>query len=334
MNIAIIDINNEYGGGQVFIKNVLTKIDGDKTFILKSNKLAQEIKGAILIKANNFLKIAKEIEDYLNKIKPDVVILNGGFALFLPIVFRKKRKYLFYKHATYKGVSSKKRLIFFLIMILAYFYAKKIICVSNYCAKEELFFKKKLCVIYHGVNLDNNVKFYNHNNKNKLLFIYVGRIVKEKGCDLIFDYFANTKLEDRELIVVGDEKKSNFPIEQYKTAKNIIFKGLQDNINEILCKSDFLITLPTNEAFGLTIIEAMANGVIVIATNVGGIPEIVSNGNNGFLIEPKNLTSFLDSINNRNSFNTIQENAFLKVKSCFDINNEIESINNVIKDIL
>lgn len=332
MKITIIDINNEYGGGQVFLKHVLSNIDGEKTFLIKSKRLFQELTDSILLKGESFFEIAKEINEKLTIIKPDLVLLNGGFALFLPLVCKKKWKYIFYKHATYKGVSLKKRFIYFLLINFSYFYAKRIICVSKYCVKEELFFKKKMVVIYHGVNVDNAC--FKHKKNNQLRFIYVGRIVKEKGCDVILQYFKTTKLPNRELLVVGDDTKANFSIEQYKDSENIKFCGLQNNVKEFLQESDFLITLPTNEAFGLTIIEAMVNGVIVITTNVGGIPEIISNGETGFIIKPEELTILLDSICDVNNYTQIKVNAFEKVKSCFNINNEIKSINRIIKETL
>ena len=333
MKIIVIDINNEYGGGQVFAKNVLAKLDGEILFLVRSKQLSLELDNVILLEESNFFKICLEIKKKLENFVPDVVILNGGLALFIPLFTFKRWKYIFYKHSTYLGVSIKKRIIFFILLNLSYLKARKIICVSRYCAKEELFFNKKIIIIHHGVDLQ-RVQKKNNNETDKLIFIYVGRIVKSKGVDLILEYFYNTNIKDREVIIVGDEEKSDFDISKYKNIPSIHFVGLKNNPFDYYKNADFLITLPTDEAFGLTIIEAMASECVVIATKVGGIPEIITDRENGYLIKPSQLFSFLDNLKNKNEYKNIKLNALKTVENFFLIENEIYKINETIRSIV
>ncbi len=71
-----------------------------------------------------------------------------------------------------------------------------------------------------------------------------------------------------------------------KIEKNVIFAGERSDIPEILSLTDIFVLPSLREGLGLAILEAMACGKPVIATNVGGIPEIVKNGVSGILVSP------------------------------------------------
>jgi glycosyltransferase involved in cell wall biosynthesis len=65
--------------------------------------------------------------------------------------------------------------------------------------------------------------------------------------------------------------------------------GLSDQIPAVMRTLDILVHLPTDEAFGLALMEAAAAGVPVVATRIGGCREVVSDGETGFLVPPENL---------------------------------------------
>lgn len=99
------------------------------------------------------------------------------------------------------------------------------------------------------------------------------RVLKEVNCRLVLvgDGPERTKVESlcNEL---GIEKK-------------VIFLGKQSSIYEVLSCSDLFLLPSQTESFGLTALEAMACSIPVIATNVGGLPEVVVEGKTGFLFE-------------------------------------------------
>ncbi len=76
-----------------------------------------------------------------------------------------------------------------------------------------------------------------------------------------------------------------------KIENNIIFVGERSDISEILFSIDIFVLPSLREGLGLAILEAMACGKPVIATNVGGIPEIVKDGVSGILVPPKDPKS-------------------------------------------
>lgn len=70
---------------------------------------------------------------------------------------------------------------------------------------------------------------------------------------------------------------------------DVLFLGKQDNIAELFSISDLKLLLSEKESFGLVLLEAMACGVPVIGTNIGGIPEVVENGKIGYTCEVGDL---------------------------------------------
>jgi len=63
----------------------------------------------------------------------------------------------------------------------------------------------------------------------------------------------------------------------------VLFLGRQDHLEELYSISDLMLLLSEKESFGLVALEAMACGVPCIGTNIGGIPEVISDGYNGFV---------------------------------------------------
>jgi len=95
---------------------------------------------------------------------------------------------------------------------------------------------------------------------------------------------------DAELRIVGSgslEKELKVLVEGLGLKDSIIFLGSVDHqrINKVYGESDIFLNCSRAESFGMVILEAMASGLPVVSTNVGGIPDIVKDGVTGFLVE-------------------------------------------------
>jgi N-acetyl-alpha-D-glucosaminyl L-malate synthase BshA len=88
------------------------------------------------------------------------------------------------------------------------------------------------------------------------------------------------------LLLVGDgpdRARAQLLAEELGVAARVLFLGKQESVAELLSCADLLVLPSTTEAFGLAALEAMACGTPVVATNVGGVPEVVSQGEAGYL---------------------------------------------------
>ncbi len=175
--------------------------------------------------------------------------------------------------------------------------ATAVFCVSKFV--KEKFLEginknvQKVHVLYNGVER----KFKKFPKKKKEV-LFVGRLVPEKGVDLYVDVTENIakKFPDWKFDLIGsfrlgDNKKEgsfvNNVIKKFiKNSKQTQFYGFknQDFIQEKM-KSASIIVIPSiwEEPYGLVAAEAMSNGIAIIASDIGGIPEIVKE--NGILIK-------------------------------------------------
>jgi N-acetyl-alpha-D-glucosaminyl L-malate synthase BshA len=91
------------------------------------------------------------------------------------------------------------------------------------------------------------------------------------------------------LVLIGDgpdRGAAEYLVRKKKLQKDVFFLGKQNAVYEKLSAADLFLLPSQLESFGLAALEAMACEVPVIATNVGGVPEVVEHGVDGFLVEP------------------------------------------------
>ena len=99
------------------------------------------------------------------------------------------------------------------------------------------------------------------------------------------------------MLMVGDgpdRPKAEWLAKTYGIADDVLFVGKRSDMSSLLSISDILLLPSELESFGLVALEAMASEVPVIATRVGGIPEVVSHGVDGFLYEVGDVSSMAE----------------------------------------
>ena len=141
--------------------------------------------------------------------------------------------------------------------------------------------------------------------------LYIGNLSKTKGLYILLEALTMVKNDfPRVKLLVGldmplDEYRSRDleikkRIEALDLTDNIIPLGIIKNLPEVMARSDVFVA-PFISTYGpadypLSILEAMASGLPVVTTNVGGIPEIVREGENGLLIEPNDPSELATAI--------------------------------------
>jgi len=185
--------------------------------------------------------------------------------------------------------------------------ADRIIAISRNTARKtrELFPLAKTKIIRLGFSLLENGDQEEERVGNTILF--VGRLVKRKGAEYLLKAFKH--LEARipvELMIVGDgpERKNLEMLVHDLNLRNVTFYGFipQSHLKSFYQRASVFvlpaITDPTGdtEGLGVVLLEAMSCGVPVIASCVGGIPDIITDGKTGLLVEEKNSIQLAEAI--------------------------------------
>jgi glycosyltransferase involved in cell wall biosynthesis len=132
--------------------------------------------------------------------------------------------------------------------------------------------------------------------------LYVGRLVERKGVTYLID--AAKKMKDCVFHIVGNGPEKGSLIKQADGYDNIIFHGKipDENLLELYSIADVFV-LPAivdsrgdTEGLGVVLIEAMRSGVPCIASNVGGIRDIIQHEKTGLLVNQKNSEEIVDAI--------------------------------------
>jgi len=129
--------------------------------------------------------------------------------------------------------------------------------------------------------------------ENSLIAGTVGRLVPVKGPEFLIDAakYIISKNPDTLFIFTGDgHLKQNLEKKAFEMGikENIIFLGWRDDVAKIISIYDIFVLPSLNEGMGRVLVEAMAIGKPIVASNIGGIPDLVTHGKNGFLVPPKN----------------------------------------------
>lgn len=133
------------------------------------------------------------------------------------------------------------------------------------------------------------------------LFVCVGRLQEQKNPELLFDAFeeAFSNTEDCHLLMVGDgpmREQLVSKVAGLSTRDRVHFLGVRYDIPDILSASDSFALSSHWEGHPLALLEALAAGLPVVSTAVGGVPEIVSHGETGLLVEAGNQEAFVDAL--------------------------------------
>lgn len=126
-------------------------------------------------------------------------------------------------------------------------------------------------------------------DENDKVLIHVSNFRNVKRVpDIIETFHRVQKQVPSKLLLVGDGPEMGRTVQQVKELgleQHVLFLGKRDNLSELYNISDIKLLMSEKEAFGLVLLEAMACGVPCIGTNIGGIPEIIEPGKNGYLVE-------------------------------------------------
>jgi glycosyltransferase involved in cell wall biosynthesis len=162
----------------------------------------------------------------------------------------------------------------------------------------------KIRVLPNGIDVN---LFRPFGKKDENLVLFVGRITNEKGVHIVLKSLAYLKSKIHLVIIGPQDWNSEYfnyimrliKKENGKRRHEITYLGVLDQSALISWyQKASLIVLPTikPEAFGIVILEALACETPVVATNLGGVPEVIIEGENGFLVPPNDAIKLAEAM--------------------------------------
>ncbi|HYK08317.1 MAG TPA: glycosyltransferase family 4 protein [Candidatus Eisenbacteria bacterium] len=254
------------------------------------------------------VKLHNVFEKLIKKYSLNIVHIHGGPGgiflfkkLSVPTIYTSHHTY--WQQYTYIKSQSWKYL-FYLLERRSYKLADKIICVSIDTKKILLnhygVSESKLSYIPNGINLDKfeERKKFVMNSKN---ILYVGRLDKRKGINFLIETMKTLKNSHPEIFlhVIGDGKiRKHLESLSKRDDLSIKFYGYisDSELEKIYPKMSIQIVPSMFEGFGISVLEGMANGLPIIATNVDGIRSIIKNNKTGLLVNYGDVQSLSKAI--------------------------------------
>ena len=207
--------------------------------------------------------------------------------------------------------------------------------------------RQKSKIIYNGIKqIARKNKF---SSTNLLNIIVVANIQVYKGHRYLIRALSLLNEDQLKSIKVKFVGKNLFGdvinklIKEYNLNSVIACLGYRSNVHEYLMESDLFILPSETESFPTAILEAMSFGLPVIATNVGGVSELIKNDNSGILVPSKDSNKLADAISlfiddrgeiNRERLNKYGGNSYDLIKRSYQINRMVEDHENYFKYIV
>lgn len=338
MKILYLTSTDVFGGGQIytqelanhFSKSESIYIIARKSFYKKAKLDSKVITYMYRDKINSLVssiplvrRFAKKLVLYrhtriINKIRPNIVHFQDinlqYLDAFIDITEKIESKSILTAHTTgdfLREFSNEQ------IATLNRF--DNIICVSEITRNNLIAFgvKDKICeTIYNSVNV--NLFRPTHNNRPSNLRIgWVGRISEQDKNPSLFIKIARESNRKKLLFryyLFGDgpQKIQLKNIVHQDHLDNIKFYDFTRNREDIYKQIDILCMTSRSEAMPLVLLEALASGIPVVTSKVGGIPEVIKDNTNGYLVDNFKVEEYLEkfcTLSNLKSYNQISKEA-------------------------
>jgi glycosyltransferase involved in cell wall biosynthesis len=197
----------------------------------------------------------------------------------------------------------------------------------------------KIITIYNGIDFSrfdgvdggearNKIRLEFGVDDSSFLVGTVARLRRVKGIGYLIEaarHIVET-IPDARFLVVGDgpqKAELEHKVEQFDLSSEFIFAGTRWDVPAILSALDLFVLPSLSEALGIAVIEALLMRIPVVATNVGGVPEIVRSRETGLLVPPKDPTRLAEAItymhSNKDGAIAMAQAGERRVRGMFDI---------------
>ncbi|NLK29333.1 MAG: glycosyltransferase family 4 protein [Clostridiales bacterium] len=251
----------------------------------------------------------RELVDLIHSLQPDLISTHSSKAGILgrlsakicgvPVIFTA------HGWAFTEGVPPTKRKIYIFAERLAAKWAKRIICVSDYDRRLALHYgvtsSDKIITIHNGMPLLKNIVAENlYKKNNQVEFLMVARFTQPKDHELLLRTISRLNSTNGYIFTfVGDgellDKAKKLSVE-LGIENKVCFLGAREDVPELLNRVDAFVLTSKWEGLPRSIIEAMRAGLPVIASDVGGVSELVEEGITGYLVPRDDADTLKDRL--------------------------------------
>ncbi len=286
-----------------------------------------------LRRPNMFFKTVR----YIKKAKPAFVHLTGlqmeGFLVMLACRIAGVKTVVAARGSSTEAIGFGRfaQFIFRTIEKFTVKNATAVYGVSNYVSSWDVFKKAKFyygtiynmvksgCIEREKLHIRESLGIH----KDDIVITSTGRINKDKGFDTLCETVKQLKdIPNIKFIIAGTGNYKDQWFEEVKQAgmeNRVFFLGYTNNVDVLLEESDIFIICTKHETLCNALLEAAAHSLPMVASNVGGIPEIIDDGKNGFLVPVGNVEEF------KNAIITLINDFELRVNMGKEAKNKIDS---------
>jgi glycosyltransferase involved in cell wall biosynthesis len=321
--LYIITRADEIGGAQTHLRDMIAALNNDhhqvELIVGEHGALVDEVSAMNInvhivpelvreISPFKDFKSAKIIRGIAKKYSPDVIALHSSKAgivgrlaaigLNIPVAFT------VHGWSFANGVNNNKRRLYVVIEKIFSTITDAIITVS--AQDKELAISHKVAkdsqqtVIHNGIPLKNTPPHIYHDHEI-VKMISVARFSEQKDHESLFKALSLLKDENWNLTLVGKgpnlENMKNLSKELGLSDK-VTFTGERLDVDTLLADSDIFVLISNWEGFPISILEAMREGLPVLASDVGGVSESVINGQTGYLVPRGDVDAIKDKLGN------------------------------------
>ncbi len=171
-----------------------------------------------------------------------------------------------------------------------------------------------LKVVPNGMDVEAFIKKINELNreqirseygykKSDIVVLSLSRLIADKGVGLSIEAFfqAKSQIPNLKLLIVGAGKKEYVDnlkrqVEGLGVSQDVVFYGNEPDVQKAFRAADIFVAPYYRDAFGFTVLEAMAAELPIIANKSGGLPELLEEENNGLLFKEGDVVEFSEKI--------------------------------------
>lgn len=303
----------------------------------------------------SYLSLVKTVENLCLDHDVDIIQTHGYKQSFVGLMVktRKRLKWVCFLHGT--TTENLKTRLYHIIDNFLQLFADSTVIVTQ-AQRKQLFDgnnTKRVRVVHNSIDLKRPIRGTTNRSvaadqqpqhMGSFLFIVVGRLSPEKGVDLFLPAVRDvidTTGEDVRAYIVGDgpERERLKQLNRRLNLENrVVFTGFTPLPGDYMRLADCLVLPSRSEGIPNVVLEAMALEKMVIATKVGGVPEIISHERHGLLVDSESIqglaAAMIRIIREPELAKRLAENGYRRIREAFSVDSRVNRIRSIYSELL